>query len=80
MAVHATGESLRAPHGPGTHVVVLSADEARLQTLAARLTAGDVAFRSIQDLDAAEGVLAIGVTPGPKDALRRYVSSLPLLR
>lgn len=82
MVVHATGESLSEPHGAGVHAVVLAADPLALQALIGRLTAASISFKAISDLDVGldDAVLAIGIAPGPKAVIGRYVSQLPLLR
>jgi hypothetical protein len=82
MVVHATGESLSEPHGPGTYAVVLGGSEAVLQALAAKLRAAGVQFKTIVESDPPwlGQVMAIGITPAAKEVLKPYVSSLPLLR
>ncbi len=79
--VHAAGESVAGPVPAGTFAVVLGvADEGALQALAARLVAAAVPHSIIVETDGnwAGQMMAIGVTPGPRSALRRHFSSLPL--
>lgn len=86
QVVHAAGESSPGGLCSGTHAVVLAArDERSLRELAACLRAASVKFALIEESDApyAGAVMAIGLEPvdlAGKEALRRHLSSLPLLR
>ena len=81
--VHAAGESSPGNLSPGTNAVVLDAgDENGLEAVAVRLQKAGVAFVRIEEPDAPHNgaLMALGVVPGRKEALRRHLSSLPLLR
>jgi hypothetical protein len=81
--VHAAGESIREPVDEGTHAIVLTVrDELALALLADRLHAGGVSFVRIHEPDPPyDGALmALGLVPGRKEVLRRYLSALPLLK
>lgn len=83
MIVHAAGESVIERLDDTTHAVVLTArDEAHLRAEADRLEARGVELvRVIEDRAPYAGALmALGIRPGRKEALRRHLSSLPLLR
>lgn len=79
--VHAAGES--GPADAGTHAVVLTApNEAALEAVSARLSAQGIAhMRIVENAPPYEGqLMAIGVPPARKEALRKHLSMLPLLR
>lgn len=81
--VHAAGESSPGNLSEGTHAVVLSVpDESSLRACAARLRSRGVSFKEIEEPDApwSGALMALGVKPDRKEALRRHLSSLPLLR
>jgi hypothetical protein len=83
MIVHATGESLREPHRAGTYAVVLTVpDELALAILADRLEAAGIALARVHEEDPPHcgALMALGIAPGRKEALRRHLSCLPLLR
>lgn len=82
MVVHATGESLSEPHRPGMYAVVLGGSESALKALAAQLDAAGVKHKTIVESDPPYlgQVMAVGICPASKEVLKRYVSSLPLLR
>jgi hypothetical protein len=83
MIVHAAGESVVEPLGDATHAIVLMArDELHLALEAERLTARGVDFvRVIEDKPPYAGALmALGLRPGRKEALRSFLRHLPLLR
>lgn len=84
MIVHASDESvIDGPVPDGTHAIVLMVpNEERLHAEAARLEARGVdVVRVIEDQAPYAGALmALGLRPGRKEALRRHVSSLPKLR
>lgn len=82
--VHAAGESSPGDLPPGTHAVCLVVPgEFELQELEARLRRAGVRFTSIVENDApfAAQLMAIGCAPAGKEVvLKRWLSSLPLLR
>jgi hypothetical protein len=83
MVVHAAGESSPGSLPHDTRAVVLAAPgEAALLAVEARLVAAGVPHRAIREPDAPWGgaIMAIGLVPGERAALRRHLSSLPLLR
>lgn len=83
MLVHAAGESSPGNLAKNTHAVVLTAkSEDELREIAAQLKSKGVAFVEIIEPDAPyDGALmALGLIPGKKEALRRHLSSLPCLR
>lgn len=83
MLVHAAGESSPGNLADGTYAIVLAVpDEASLAREADRLRKRDVKFVEIREPDAPffGALMALGIVPGRKEALRRHFSSLPLLR
>ena len=87
--IHAAGESSSGQLPPETHAVALTcADEAELRSLADWLTAMGVRHRAIIEGDCHcdatpyDGqMMAIGIEPQDKEALRRCgLSQLPLLK
>jgi len=82
QAVHAAGESAPTTIKPGTYAVVLAASSKQLEELEQRLTIENIVFASIRENDPpyCGELLAKGIAPRPKSELRRFVSSLPLLR
>lgn len=81
--VHAAGESSPGHLPDGTHAVVLGVkDEAELAAIEARLLGAGVSLRSIRENDGtyAGALMSLGLTPAPKSTLKRFVSSIPLLR
>lgn len=81
--VHAAGESSPGNLPSSTYAVALTcSDEAVLRSLAARLTAAGVRHRAIIESEGehAGHLMAIGLEPGDRRVLRKYVSSLPLLK
>lgn len=82
MIVHAIGESVAKPHPTGLHAVVLAGEPQQLAELKERLQAAHVPHKPIFEPDPPffGELLAIGITPASKEALRRHVSSLPLLK
>lgn len=81
--VHAAGESSPGNLSSGTHAVCLVVPgEKELLEVAERLAQGRVPFVSIYEPDAPwnNQFMAIGCMPARKEVLRRYLSSLPLLR
>jgi hypothetical protein len=57
-------------------------DESALRAIAARLELAQVPLRRVEESDPpfAGQLMAIGLVPGRKEVLRRYLSSLPLLK
>jgi peptidyl-tRNA hydrolase len=81
QVVHAAGESSPGNLGPETFAVVLAVeDESELLALDARLAAQGVAKRAIREPDMGNSMTAIGLVPGPKSQVGRWVSSIPLYR
>jgi peptidyl-tRNA hydrolase len=81
QVVHAAGESSPGNLGPDTYAVVLAVEnEVELLALDARLAAQGVARRAIREPDMGDQMTAIGLVPGPKSQVGRWVSSIPLYR
>ena len=83
MLVHAAGESSPGNLPHDTHAIVLAVpDERALEALRSRLEAAHVPYIAIREPDAPwnNALMSIGLAPGRKEILRRYLSSLPLLR
>lgn len=83
QAIHAAGESSPGNLDPGTYAIALGAqDEEELRLIASNLEANNVDFRLIVESsgDFAGQAMAIGVVPGPRNTLRKYLSSYPLIR
>jgi hypothetical protein len=81
--VHAAGESSPGGLPNGTHAVVLVVpDESALRAVSYRLELAGVRFVPIvEDDHPFEGqLMALGIVPAQKEEVRRFVSSLPLLR
>jgi len=81
--IHAAGETSPGDLDSGTFAVALSArDETELLAVAARLSDCNVPHKVIRECSGpwAGQAMAIGVRPGPKNTIRRYLSSLPLIR
>jgi hypothetical protein len=81
MCVHAAGESSPGGLPEGTHAVVLSTpDEQALLAVEARLKLAQAQYVAIREPDRNNELMAIGLVPGKKEVVGRYVSSLPLLK
>jgi len=81
--VHAAGESSPGNLPSGTHAIVLTVpDEPALRAMRARLELAQVAHVACEEPDPPYhgALMSLGLTPGRKEHLRRYVSSLPLLK
>ena len=81
--IHAAGESSPGGLPSTTSAVALTCpDEASLRELGRRLSASGVRHRAILESEGlhAGQLMAIGVEPAGKEALRKHLSSLPLLR
>jgi hypothetical protein len=81
--VHAAGESSPGGLPSGTYAVVLAVpDESALKAVAARLKLAAVGHVLVVEPDAPfnGALMAIGLVPGPREVIRRLLSSLPLLR
>lgn len=81
--LHAGGESSPGSLPEGTHAVVLSVpDEHALRCVAARLELARIPFVRVIEDDApwTGQLMALGLAPARKEAVRRCLSSLPLLR
>lgn len=91
---HAAGQSARLAQGAQAdlqhaHAVILAApSEDALRALAGRLERAGLAFSAVVEDDAEPAqlnqyrgqMMAIGLAPAPREALRRPLSSLPLYR
>jgi hypothetical protein len=83
MCVHAAGESSPGDLPEDTHAVVLAAEgEAALVAVKDRLARAGIAHVVIREPDAPwnGALMAVGVAPGRKEVLRKFLSSLPLLK
>lgn len=82
QAVHAAGESSQGNIPDGTHAVVLGVDAESLAQLEQRLQDASVPHRAIRESDAPYNgeLMAIGIQPCQRSAVRKYLSSFPLLR
>lgn len=81
--VHAAGESAKGPVPPGTYAVVLAVATERLLVQAAdTLRRKGIDFVTIFEPDAPYdgAMMAIGIAPARKEALRRHLSAFPLLK
>jgi hypothetical protein len=81
--VHAAGESSPGNLPEGTYAVVLMVpSEEALRAVSSRLHLAKIDFRSIVETEGpfAGQLMALGLVPRRKEELRRFVSSLPLLR
>lgn len=81
--IHASGESSPGNLPSGTHAVCLTVpSEEALRAVADRLDAARIPFVSIVESDApyTDSLMAIGCAPAGKEALKRCLSALPLLR
>jgi len=80
---HAVGQSVDGPHPEDTYVVVLAArDEPHLALEAERLDAHAVPLVRVRETDGpyAGQLTAVGLRPGRKGVVGRFVSSLPKLK
>lgn len=81
--MHAAGESSPGNLASGTYAVVLTVrDEVQLTLLAKKLRLAGVEFTMIREPDApyCGALMSLGIKPARKEALRRHLSQLPLLR
>ena len=79
--VHAAGESSPGNLPENTHAIVLAVpDEAALVREKERLEKAGVRLVAIREPDLGNALMALGVAPGRKEVLRRFLSSLPLLK
>lgn len=81
--VHAAGESSPGNIPAGTYAIVLAVpDKHALAAEAYRLTKVGVSLTPIYEPDAPYHgeLMALGLTPGRKEDLRRHLSCLPLLK
>lgn len=81
--IHAAGESSPGNLPESTYAIALSAkDEPELRAVAAKLTeAGFPLTLAIESDEPYTGqAMAIGIAPTDRGALKKYLSSLPLLR
>lgn len=81
--IHAAGESSPGGLSSGTHAVCLVVPkEAELLDVAKRLALANVKHVCIREPDHPwnDQLMALGVAPGRKEELKRYLSSIPLLK
>lgn len=84
--IHAAGESSQLypePLPSNTNAVALAVpDEAELKAVCARLVKAGIPIRPIVETegDYADQLMAIGVVPCSKERIKRYVSSVGLIR
>ncbi len=79
---HAAGESSPGNLDTGTYAIVLQANSESLSELEQKLQDDGVSHRAIRESDVpyTGDLLAIGLRPEKRTKVKRYVSSLPLLR
>jgi len=83
MCVHAAGESSPGDLPGDTHAIVLAAKgETHLEAIRAKLEEAGIPHTAIREPDTPwnGALMAIGLRPGKKEVLKRYLSSLPLLK
>lgn len=82
QVTHAAGESSPGDLPLGTYAVVLGADTKTLLELERKLQREALSFVSIRENDEpyAGELLAIGIKPDRRSKLKRYFSSLSLLK
>lgn len=82
MVTHAAGESAHPKPPAGTYAVVLQADKPGLRALSERLEAASVPHTTITESDPpyVGELVAVGVNPTERRKVKKYLSSLPLLR
>lgn len=83
MIVHAAGESSPGNLSEGTFAFVLAVPgERELVEVASRLRGAGIAFVEVREPDAPfnNALMALGVVPARKEVLRRFLSSIPLLK
>lgn len=81
--VHAAGESSPGNLPNNTYAVALSCpDELSLRKLAERLAANGVRHCAIIESEGphAQQLMAVGLAPCPREEVRRFLSSLPLVK
>lgn len=81
--VHAAGESSMGKLPPNTRAVVLGVpDEPTLREVCARLRHAGLDYRRIVETEGphAGQLMSLGLVPRRKEDVRRFLSSLPLLR
>lgn len=81
--IHAAGESSPGNLPSNTHAVALKvSNEEELKKLELKLRIAGIPFRAIREPDAPWNgqLMAIGVCPAPKDRVKKYLSSIPLLK
>lgn len=81
--VHSAGESSPGNLHSGTHAICLTVpNEEELRKVADKLGEAGVPFVSIIEVDApfTDQLMAIGCVPAGKEALKRCLSALPLLK
>jgi len=83
MIAHAAGESSPGNLPKETFAFVLAVpNRDALEGLAAKLAASGIAHARIEEPDApwSGELMALGVVPARKEGLKKYFSSIPLLR
>jgi len=82
QVVHAAGETSTGELQTGTSAVVLTASQDGLLELSARLDEVNVPHKLVRESDYPYSgqLMALGVRPERRSKLKKYLSSLPLLR
>lgn len=83
QTIHAAGESVREPVPNNTYAVALAArDEAELVALHERLVAAAIPCVLIREPDSPWNgqAMSLGISPCDRTHVRKFLSSLPLLR
>ena len=81
--MHAAGESSPGLLPEGTYAVVLAVNgSAELEQLSSRLQAAGIRHKQIRESDEPYRgeLMALGLEPAPRSVLKKYLSSLRLLR
>jgi peptidyl-tRNA hydrolase len=79
---HAAGESSPGNLPAGTFAVVLGVDKNDIESVEAKLQLAGLPHRAIRESDPPYSgeLLAIGICPAHKSEIKKFVSSLPLLK
>jgi peptidyl-tRNA hydrolase len=82
QVTHAAGESSPGNLPPGTYAVVLAAEREKLLELEKFLRENGVKFKAVRESDTpyTGELMSIGLAPQLKNNVRKFLSSLPLLR
>lgn len=83
MLIHAAGESSPGNLDEGTYAIALTVpDEGAMRAVSARLKLAGVSHVRVTEPDAPYSgqLMALGLVPARKEDVRRFLSSLPLLK